>query len=85
MEDIKTKLMGMRDELEDLDGELDELKLKRKNMLRKIVRVTRDNVELATELGLPTQLSMRGRKKAEGGDEGDEGDDASGADATPAG
>lgn len=77
---IEQELTRMRDQLEDLDGELDELKLRKKNMLRKIVRVTRSNVELAEKLGLPTELSQRGRKKATD----DEGDDAPG-DAAPPG
>jgi len=77
---IEQELTRMRDQLEDLDGELDELKLRKKNMLRKIVRVTRNNVELAEKLGLPTELSQRGRKKATD----DEGDDPAG-DTTPPG
>lgn len=75
----ETILKGYRDEIEDIDNEMAVLRAKRKGIITKVIRITRENVELGKKLGLPTAPSGRGRKPAEAGDasgdEGDEGDE----------
>lgn len=81
---LHAQFTKMRDDLEDLDSELEELKLKRKNMVKRIVRVTRDHKDLAESFGLPTQLSMRGKVRGEKDEEGSEGGEEKAAEGAPA-